>query len=99
LRVTHRLRIHVAGAELFARNGRPAAEVRVMRRQVHVRESRTAPQRSKAAPVKLAETNRAEAPAKPAIPGMEAVTRSKRKPADPAEAAKAEAKSPAETKE
>jgi hypothetical protein len=51
LRVSHRLSAHVAGAELSARDGRPAAEVRVMHRQVHVRESRTA--RSGAKPPRL----------------------------------------------
>src|SRR5208282_696878 len=86
LRVAHRLSAHVSGAELAARNRRCTAEVRVMHRQVHVRESRASAQRSKAAAVELAKAALAEAPAPAPPPGMEKVTRSKRKPADRAPA-------------
>src|SRR5450759_13320 len=58
----------------------------VMHRQVHVREARTAVQRSKTAAVVSVETNGAEPPAIPSIPGMETVTRSQGKPADRAPA-------------
>jgi len=99
LRVSHRLSAHVAGAELSARDGRPAAEVRVMHRQVHVRESRTGPQRSKAAAVVIAEPDSAEASAISAPPGMETVTRSKRQPADPAPATETKPESTAKAEE
>src|SRR5208283_3024099 len=82
LRVSHRLSAHVAAAELSARDGGPPAEVRVMHRQVHVRESCAAVQRRITAAVVSAITNSAVAPAVGAIPRMEAVTRSERKPAD-----------------
>jgi hypothetical protein len=99
LRVSHRLSAHVAGAELSARDGRPAAEVRVMHRQVHVRESRAAVKRSKAAAVVIAEPDRAEPSAIPAPPGMETVTRSKGKPADPAPATETKPESTAKAEE
>ena len=82
LRVSHRLSAHVAAAELSARDGHPAAEVRVMHRQVHVRESCAAVQRRITAAVVSAITNRAVASAIGAIPGMETVTGSEGKPAD-----------------
>src|SRR5208283_4065582 len=82
LRVSHRLSAHVAAAELSARDGGPPAEVRVMHRQVHVRESCAAVQRRITAAVVSAITNSAVAPAVGAIPRMETVTRSERKPAD-----------------
>src|SRR5450631_559327 len=87
LRVTHGVRTHAAFAELAGRDGRPAAEISVMHRKVHVRESRAAVQRSKAAAIVCVDTGNAEAPAIPPIPGMETVTRSKGKPADRAPAA------------
>src|SRR5450755_3260164 len=65
--------------------------------QVHVRESRTAVQRSKAATVVVAEPDSIEASTAPtAPPGMEMVTRSQREPANSAPAAEAEATPPAE---
>src|ERR1700693_247152 len=92
LRVTHRLRTHVGGGALSARDRRPAAEMLVMQRQVHVRKSRAAMQRSKTAAVVYVDVGFAEAPAVPPIPRMETVTRSERKPADRTPAAtKAEA--------
>src|SRR5580700_6968327 len=100
LRVTHRLRTHVAGAELSARDRRPAAEMLVMLRQVHVRKSRAGMQRSKTAAVVYVDVGFAEAPAVPPIPRMETVTRSQRKPADRTPAAtKAEAESTAVSEE
>src|SRR5271169_3145323 len=88
LRMTHRVRVHMAGAELFARDACRAAEVPVMHRQVHVREPVAAVQRSKAAAVVIAEPDRAKAPAAPASPPrMEMVTRSQGKPANSAPAA------------
>src|SRR5260370_29694221 len=96
LRVTHRLRTHVAGAELSARHRRPAAEMLVMQRQVHVRKSRAAMQRSKTAAVVYVDVGFAEAPAVPPIPRIETVTRPQRKPADRTPAAtKAEAEAEA----
>jgi len=95
--VTHRLRVHVAGAKLFARDGGPAAEVRVMHGQVHVREARARAQRSKSAAIVSAETRVPEAPAPTTPPRMKEVTGSKRKPADRAEPkAKAESTESAE---
>src|ERR1039457_5571172 len=67
--------------------------------QVHVRESRAAVQRSKAAAVVIAEPDRVEASTAPtAPPGVEMVTRSQREPANsaPASEAESEATTPAE---
>src|ERR1035437_2308729 len=72
----------------------------IMHRQVHVRKSRAAMQRSKAAAVVSVDVGSAEAPAIPAIPGMETVTRSKGKPAHRAPApAETEAETTAEPEE
>jgi len=87
LRVTHRLRIHVAGAKFLTRNRSRAAEVRVMHGQVHVRKSRTGAERSKTAAIEFTEARKPEAPTPSAPPRMKKVTRTKRKPADPAPAA------------
>src|ERR1700674_892181 len=86
-RVTHRLRTHAARADLSARDRRPTAEMLVMQRQVHVRKSRAAMQRSKTTPVVSVDVGLAEAPAVPPIPRMETVTRSQRQPAYRAPAA------------
>src|SRR6267378_6738304 len=85
LRMTHRLRTHTACAELSARDSRPAAEMLVVHRQVHVRKSRASMQRSKTAAVVYVDVGFAEAPAIPPIPRMETVTRSQRQPADRAQ--------------
>src|ERR1035441_6873018 len=72
----------------------------IMHRQVHVRKPRAAMQRSKAAAVVSVDVGSAEAPAIPAIPGMETVTRSKGKPADRAPApAETEAETTADPEE
>src|SRR6267378_4723362 len=72
----------------------------VMQRQVHVRKSRAAMQRSETAAVVYVDVGFAEAPAIPPIPRMETVTRSQGKPADRAPAATiAESESPAVTEE
>ena len=95
--MTYRARIHSASPEFVARDGRPAAEMLVTQRQVHVRKSSAAVQRSKAAAVECTDVPMPEAPAPPAPPGMKIVTRSERKPADRAKtSAKAEASAPAE---
>src|SRR5208283_4290100 len=80
LRVGRRLRVHVPGAKLFARDGCPAAEVRVMHRQVHVRKARARAQRSKTAAIVFAEARIPEAATPTTPPRMEKVTRSKRQP-------------------
>src|ERR1035437_8739372 len=68
--------------------------------QVHVRKSRAAMQRSKAAAVVSGDVGSAEAPAIPAIPGMDRVARSKLQPAHRAPApAETEAKTTAEPEE
>src|SRR5271163_3881018 len=90
LAMCHRLGMHVPGAEIFARCGRPAAEVRIKHGQVHVRKARAGAQRSKAATIEVVETDLAEAPAVPPIPRMESVARSQRQPANPAPAAETE---------
>src|SRR6202165_3042100 len=86
-RVTHRLRPHVACAELSARDSSPAAEMLVMQRQVHVRKSLAAVKRSEPAAVVCIDVGFAETPAVPPIPRMETVTRSQGKPTDRAPAA------------
>jgi hypothetical protein len=71
-----------------------------MHREVHVRKSRTGAQRSKTAAVEFAEAGVAEAPAPPAPPGMEKITRSQRQPTDRAEAkSKSDSETPAESEE
>jgi len=71
-----------------------------MQRQVHVRKSRAAVQRSETAAVIYVDVGLAESPAIPPIPRMETVTRSQWKPADRAPAAtKAESESTAVTEE
>lgn len=82
LRMAHRLGAHVAFAELVARDRRPAAEVRVVQRQIHIRESRAAVQRSKSAAVVVVPPDSAVASAPPSPPRMEMVARSQRQPAD-----------------
>src|SRR6266404_5111645 len=99
-RVTHRLSAHVACAELSARDSSPAAEMLVMQRQVHVRKSCAAMQRSETAAVVYVDVGLAEAPAIPPIPRMETVTRSQRQPADRAPAiAESVSETPAVTEE
>src|SRR6267378_6554374 len=72
----------------------------VMQRQVHVRKSRAAVQRSETAAVVCIDVGFAESPAIPPIPRMETVARSQRQPADRAPAAtKAESESTAVTEE
>src|SRR5208337_3195423 len=90
LRMTHRLSMHTAGAELAARDGRPPTEMFVVQRQVHVRKSRAAMQRTKAVSVPVTDVPTsipvpvpipaASAPSAP--PGMEIIARAKGKPAD-----------------
>src|SRR5258708_30599856 len=73
----------------------------VLQREVHVRKSRAAMQRSKTGSVVYVDVGNvgfAEAPAIPPIPRMEIVTRSQRKPADRAPAI-AESESTAKTDE
>src|ERR1035438_899391 len=98
--MTHRARIHVAGAKLATVDRRCAAEVPVIHGQVHVRKPRAPVQRSKAAPVVIAEPDRAEASAAPpSPPGMETIARTKRQPADPTPAAESKSESAAEAEE
>ena len=86
--------MHTTCAELAARDGRSAAEMLVMHRQVHVRKPRAAMQRSKAAAVEVVKTALPESSAAPpAPPRMEMVTRSEREPAD-----RTPASAPAESK-
>src|SRR3984893_14692090 len=100
LHVTHRLRTHVAGAELSARDRRPAAEMLVMQREVHVRKSRAAVQRTKTGAVVRVDIAILEATPPRARPRMEIVTRSQRQPADRAPAtAKTESKTTSVTEE
>jgi hypothetical protein len=86
----------VAGTKILAGDRRAATEVRIVHRQVHVREARTGVQRSKSAAVIVVQPNRAEPAAVTAIPGMEMVARSEGQPAD--RAAEPEAESKAEPK-
>src|SRR5260221_14440570 len=99
-RGTQRLGALVACAELCPQTSSPAAEMLVMQRQVHVRKSCAAMQRSETAAVVYVDVGFAEAPAIPPIPRMETVTRSQRQPADRAPAiAESVSETPAVTEE
>jgi hypothetical protein len=76
LRMAHRVRVHVTRTEFPARDAGRAAEVPVMHRQVHIRETVAAMQRSKTTAVKFTPSTFAKAPTAPASPPrMEMVTR------------------------
>jgi hypothetical protein len=79
----HRLRVHVTCAKVSARNRRAAAEIPIMHREIHIRESRTGPQRSKAAVESaIPRVSKTAAPTSP--PRMEKITRPERQPTESA---------------